>query len=924
MKSHYLVSCAAIALLSGCGGAAFAGDPATLAQGTAGADAIATLAPKATTDTDAPAPSSSAPADIGEVIVTSQRRNESLQKVAMTVQALTGQTLQDLNITTFDDLLKFTPNVTYGNNGPGQGNIFMRGLSAGFAGNQSSATIAPFPNVALYLDDQSMQFPARNVDVYLVDMERVEVLEGPQGTLFGGGAEAGAVRYITAKPNLTTEQIKGEASYGGTTGGAPNSAFNLVLNVPIIEDRFAVRAVLYDDQRGGYITNVPSTFSRSNNDYGNQYYNLKPTGGACPNGQPAGVAGASAGLCALPNAQAPQANNYNLAETNSNPLTYEGARLAARYVVNKDWEILVTEALQNMDAQGISAEYPTGSDFQPLQPLQNTTFEPSWDKDNWENTAWTINGKVGPLKAVYTGGYMIRHISQQQDYSNYSRTAAGMYYECTGGGTGWGGPAQCYSPLTYWNDEVRNTHLSNEFRVSTPDSWRLRGIGGLYFEQYRIYDNMNFDYKTIPSCTPTNLASALSGGLPCVGNVATAPGSTANQPGARGDDTAFGEDTQRGYDQEAAFGSVDFDILPNLTITLGTRYYQYNEFEKGSEYETTTSCLDIPNGACTAPVNIDSHNDKITYKGFKSKAGVTWRPTSLTTVYYLYSQGFRPGAFNRGTGDVADLVKGAEPQFDKPNGYAPDSLTNNEVGVKTDLFDHRLRVNVSAYYMQWDGVQFAFFNPTELGNTTFLTNGPTYDVKGFEFQLVGKPMQGLTLQATGSYNDDYQANSPCLVDNVPGSAADGKCITEIYNKSLGATVPFVNPFGVKGSVPAFSPKWQATLRARYEWSLGPYAAFASADANYTGSMFNEPATYTPGSSFPNTIIPTTTLLRYEMPGYVTADASIGIRKDHWGATLFCNNLGNSHASMYTSSAQFIESKVPLRPRVYGLKLDFNY
>ena len=120
----------------------------------------------------------------------------------MTIQALTGKTLSALNITTFDSLLKFTPNISYGNNGAGQGEIYMRGLSAGFRGNQSSATVGNFPNVAIYLDDQSMQFPARNVDIYIADMDRVEVLEGPQGTLFGGSAEAGAVRYITNKPNL--------------------------------------------------------------------------------------------------------------------------------------------------------------------------------------------------------------------------------------------------------------------------------------------------------------------------------------------------------------------------------------------------------------------------------------------------------------------------------------------------------------------------------------------------------------------------------------------------------------------------------------------------------------------------------------------------------------------------------------------------
>jgi iron complex outermembrane receptor protein len=139
---------------------------------------------------------------IQEITVTAQRRNESLENVPITIQAVTGEQLKQLNVQTFDDLLKYTPNVTFSGNGPGTGNIFVRGLSSGGSGNQSQSTTAPFPNVALYLDDQSMQFPARNNDVYLVDMERVEVLEGPQGTLFGGGAQAGAIRYITNKPKL--------------------------------------------------------------------------------------------------------------------------------------------------------------------------------------------------------------------------------------------------------------------------------------------------------------------------------------------------------------------------------------------------------------------------------------------------------------------------------------------------------------------------------------------------------------------------------------------------------------------------------------------------------------------------------------------------------------------------------------------------
>src|SRR6202522_777858 len=139
---------------------------------------------------------------IPEITGAAQRRPQSIQDVPITIQAITGDTLKQLNVQTFDDLLRYTPNVTFSGNGPGTGNIFMRGLSSGGSGNQSQSTTAPFPNVALYLDDQSMQFPARNNDVYMVDMERVEVLEGPQGTLFGGGAQAGAIRYITNKPKL--------------------------------------------------------------------------------------------------------------------------------------------------------------------------------------------------------------------------------------------------------------------------------------------------------------------------------------------------------------------------------------------------------------------------------------------------------------------------------------------------------------------------------------------------------------------------------------------------------------------------------------------------------------------------------------------------------------------------------------------------
>ena len=890
MHSRYMISCAVAAILTGCGGAAFAADAPSASTAAAGSGAT-----------------------VEEVVVTAQRRNETVEKVPSTVQAFTGVTLKNLQITTLDGLLKYTPNVTFGNNGPGQGNIFMRGLSAGFAGDQSSATAGNFPNVAVYLDEQSMQFPMRNVDIYMVDMSRVEVLEGPQGTLFGGGAEAGAVRYITNKPKLNVFEGNAEVSAGYTDGGAPNASGNLTLNIPIVTDKVAIRAVVYDDHHGGYIDNVPSTFTRSNQDLGNSYWNITPVGGHCPNGQPAGAAG----LCAPPNSG--QVNNFSIAKKDFNPVDYSGGRISALVEVNPDWDVLIAQSFSNMNAQGLSVEYPTSSDFQPLGPLQVSSFVPSYDRDRWENTAWTVNGKIGQLKAIYTGAYMIRNISQQMDYTNYSRSAGGMYYQCTGGGTGWGGAPFCYSPIGYWDDKVRNTHLTNELRLSTPDDWRARGIVGAYYEQFKIYDDQNFNYKTIPSCTPANLAaSALPGGQPCVANVTTAPGSTANYPGERGDSTAFGEDTQRGYNQFALFGSFDFDIIPNvLTVTAGTRYFRYDEYEVGSQYGTTTGCLDVPNGQCSGGlVNIDAAHDKVTYTGFKSRANVTWHIQPNLMVYYTFSQGFRPGGFNRSVSAVAPLttVKSTA-QYEKPNGYAPDSLTNNEIGMKGEFLDNRLQVNLSAYYMNWDNVQFLFFDPTQLGNTTFGVNGPNYNVKGVEGQLIARVTDALTVQGSVSYDDDTQANSPCLIDNIASSPAHGQCITVVKG------APFQNPFGSVGSTPAFSPKLQGNLHGRYDWRIANYKLFAQAGLSYMGSMYNQPATYLPGNGV---LIPNTTYLRYLQPAYTTYDASFGVTKDRWTATLYGTNLSNSHASQFTSSAQFIKSEVPLRPMVIGVKLGASF
>ncbi len=858
---------------------------------------------------------------VADIVVTATRRDESIQDVPMTLQAFGTETLAKLNVTTITDLLKYTPNVTFGNNGPGGGAIFMRGLSAGFAGQQSSATIGGFPNVALYLDDQSMQFPARNADVYMADMERVEVLEGPQGTLFGGGAQAGVVRYITNKPKLDAFEGRMEGSYGGTSGGSANAAFNAMINVPIIENKLAVRAVIYTDHHGGYIDNKFSTFTRLPTDLGSYYLAYQGNGNRLTPSQQTNDG---------------KYNNNALVEDNFNPVDYTGGRVSLAWQVTPDWDVLLTQSYQSLKSRGTFAAQTYTYDYAPLEGNSATLFSPQYNNDKYSNTAWTVKGNVSDFNLIYTGAYLTRHITQQGDYTNYARATYGIFYQCTGGANYYfdaGNAPFCHEPNSFWKDKVRNTHQSHEFRISTPDDRRIRAIAGAYYEEFGIEDNMDWHYKTIPSCNPALTAAQIrAAGSVCLGLVAPNPAATLNESGPRGPSIAFGQDIQRGYKQYAAFGSVDFDILPNLTITAGTRYYNYQNYQRGSVYSSfSASCYQAP--VCVTGSNLDALNLKSKYTGFKSKGTITWKPKDGTMVYATFSQGFRPGAFNRGpSARVNDPIRPGVKQLLVPAAYAPDNLTNYEMGVKTDLFDRKVTFNASAYYMEWKDTQIGFFNPAAgFGNTAFGTNGPTYHIKGASAQIVARPAGGLTVQGSATYNDSKQANAPCFIANNPAASSFGKCITQVL---VGGVVkPVQSPFGDIGGITPFSPHFQGNVRVRYEFD-GPASAqwFVAAGVNYTSSMYNQPATYPSGNVAGNgsvlgpngIIVPATTVLRYKMPGYALTDAQIGFTREDWTVTVFGDNLFNSDASTFTNSSQYIKTSTIVRPRTYGLKISTKF
>ena len=829
---------------------------------------------------------------IQEITVTAQRRTENVQDVPIAIQALTGETLAQLNITNFDEMVRYLPNVTHANSGPGQSELFMRGLSVGSQGTQSGGSINGFPNVAVYLDDQSAQLPGRNLDIYAADLERVEVLEGPQGTLFGAGAEAGAIRYITNKPKLNVTEGSVSGGYSVTAGGDPNTDVTAVLNLPLIADKLAMRAVIYNDSRGGYIDNVPANFTRKSTDLGIGYAQY-----------PAGCSPATT-PCQVPPSAMP-ISNAAIAANNINPLTYQGLRASLLWQLNDDWNALVTQSYQNMNAQGVFYEMPHSSDGAPLQPLQVTLFNNSFDKDKFENTAWTVNGRFGQIKAVYTGAYLTRTVDQIQDYTNYSRGVYADYYQCHGAEPANGLQSTCFSPSSVWTDHEHNSHQSHEFRLSTPDDWRLRGIVGAFWEQLKIQDQLEWQYKSLPPCTDTVTVG-------CMTDVGPAPGATVSNPGIRNDNVAFFNDVQRGYRQTAAFASTDFDILPHvLTVTGGTRWYRFDNDERG-DATSSFGCYEAGPAPCLAgATNIDALGLHSVYKGFKSRANISWHFLPEALVYFTWSQGFRPGAFNRTVGCWIPNAAGVG-QYCQPTAYASDNLTNNELGWKTEFFDHRLQWNGALYRENWNNVQINLFDPPTLGNVGFATNGPDYRVQGIETSLVALIVRGLTAQGSAAWNHSEQTNSPRLTVNNPALAGD---------PSFGQAIPGVNPYGNVGSPSANSPPLQFNLRLRYEFSINDYHAFAQLGATHTGHSFTQ-AGANPSLSVGSIV--STTLLRFENPAYSEYDMSLGVAKDKWSAQFFIDNLTNVLASTFTSTTQFVPAEVVTRPRVLGVKIGYHF
>ena len=227
--------------------------------------------------------------------------------------------------------------------------------------------------------------------------------------------------------------------------------------------------------------------------------------------------------------------------------------------------------------------------------------------------------------------------------------------------------------------------------------------------------------------------------------------------------------------------------------------------------------------------------------------------------------------------------------------------------------------------MDWKDVQTLIYNPPVYGNTTFGLTGPNYKIKGGELQIAYKPVDQLTLSGSASYNDAKQSTSPCIVSlgittyTPHNPTPAGSCITQV--RAGDVNVPIQNALGAVGATPAFSPKLEYNLRAHYDGTFDEYKAYLQAGLSHVDDMSNQPSTFPSGDGI---AVPYTTWLRYTMPGYNTYDASLGIARGQWDGTLYCQNCTDTHASVFTSSGQDVKAEIPLRPRVFGLRVGFKF
>ena len=838
---------------------------------------------------------------LDEIVVTARRVQESLQDVPLAVTALDNREITELGVTNFADYVLQLPNVTAGGSGPGQNTIYIRGV-ASTTPNLTVAGVAGLaPNVAFYLDEQPLTHPGRNLDVYAADLARIEVLSGPQGTLFGASSQAGNVRLITNKPDLN--EFYGNARIDANTisGGDSGGSVEVVMNVPL-SDNFGLRGVVYRNRRGGWIDNVAATRTVE------QSARYRPAGAVRENGVP--VASYRAGFQAgvdLSNIRFLEVDNSAIADENINDVTYTGGRFSAQWDISDNWNLLVAHTAQDTEADGVFFADPDVGDLEINRFAEEGLF------DTFDNTAVTLTGRLGALDVIYAGAFTDRQSDQIVDYSDYLFVGQYLpYYICdyyatyTSYNTPPGIPrvgTTCHPPQMYVDSLNKLEVQTHEIRFTTDQSNRWRLQGGVFFSELELIEVNDFVYPSSIWAVSWNGHPGFAPNYPLT-NPEAAPGNPAGSafgagpgyytyPGPFGPDrhgsdigVIFRNDIRRTDDQFGVFGELDFDLNDQFTLTLGARNYEIEVDLEGSanssfgnfganrtdgqRFGTNISQQFMPGNAVGAP-------DKAVADGTIFKGTLSWRPQPEHLYYATLSEGFRPGLLNRPGGRVSADGSG----FVVPYVLQTDEVVNLEVGMKVD-FGNAFRINAALFNVDIDNLQTTIFD-TSIVNLFFSDNAADARVRGLEADFIWLPpgLDGLTIAGALSLLDSEITRKITPTNDVR-----------------------------EGDELAFAPGSQGNLRARYEWTLqaNGWTAHVMPMISWSGDSYSD-------------II---TINRDLIDGWAMLGLTAGVATDNWSVTLYGNNLTDERAEVSRSFVFDTRHVTYAQPRTFGVRASVNF
>ena len=914
---------------------------------------------------------------IEEVVVTATKRPQSAQDIRVSVQAMTGDDIDELGVDSFDEYIQHLSNVVSSGRGPGRNELFVRGAATEQSPLNVTSVQGTSPGVALYQDDQPVSFAARNLDVYATDLERIEVLPGPQGTLFGASSQTGTVRLITNKPQHDKFDIGIDTRISLTKGGDPSSAVEAFLNLPR-SDKLAFRVAAYNDRAGGWIDNEPGLF-RPSIEVINRTQ-ISSAAAICT-----GKADVDNAACGGQRASMASADNSQIAEQDFNEATYAGARFGASYLINDSWDLLIQHTEQSLEAEGVFEYDPVLGDTKSAV----NRFASSRSEDDFGLTTWTLTGRLDALDLIYTGGFLDRDVFYLEDFTGY--TVGGgyqAYYLCTGG---YSNATQCFNPAKQYVERTESERLTHEVRFNTDPARRWRVTGGVFLDRQKTVSDGQFQYfgaveagfnvASAPG-TITNPAQSPPG----AGNIVSTVEGVSN-PYGRGPQTIFVNNFTREEDQLAFFGEISLDLTNRLSVSFGARHYDLDlDFKgaTGSSYGCKGAPVPCDGQAFDNHVSLrlealgaynqSGHLNDLTvffsesnaeliaagvadgsfYIGGMDKDGVMSESDTIfrTTVgfdfmddlmvFAAWSEGFRPQTANRNGGTPAGNQSGPYQGYLVPAIARTDSLKNLEVGLKGTFFDRTLQVNATAYATEIEDLQTTRIDPANVAFLVFIENAGDAEVDGLDVDFTWLATPNLTLN--GGFS---------IVDNK---------LTRINPQLKEVVVPV-------GSRLPWTPKLRANLRARYDFRdlsfmnlqadayvrgavtySGDSRSEISADAYLVedvatqvfgngsglkiaeeGGYFGLPLT---GDDLASVTNPNFVgvdangdtrfkAARYVQKGYTLVSVAAGLRTASWGAELFVDNLFDKHAQVNVHANDYTPTVTTNRPRTVGLRFTYD-